>query len=115
MRLLYSGEAFDTLLEQIILSQLDNRSKDYDSEYVATDSLGEVVEKLAILHIRMWMLEDRMAEAKTDAEIADIKRKLDICFKQKRPKYVEAINRLVDDAVSRGKSLKEDSVKIYKG
>ena len=29
----------------------------------------EVVEKLVILHVRMWMLEDAMAEAKTDSEL----------------------------------------------
>lgn len=84
-------------------------------EYIPTDNLGEVIEKLVILHIRTWMLEDAAQEAKTDEDLADIKRKVDICFKQKRPKYVQAINRMVDDAIIRGKSLAEDSVKFYKG
>lgn len=84
-------------------------------EYVPTDNLGEVIEKLVILHIRTWMLEDAAQAATTDEELADIKRKVDICFKQKRPKYVQAINRMVDDAILRGKSLAEDSVKLYKG
>jgi len=86
-----------------------------DVEYVETDSLGEVVEKLAILHIRTWMLEDAIQVAKTDKEIADLKRKIDICFKVKRPKYVMAINTMIDNAIVQGKSLKEDSVKLYKG
>jgi len=86
-----------------------------DSEYVATDNLGEVIEKLAIIHIRMWMLEDAIQLAKSDEEIAELKRKCDICFNFKRPKYVQAINKLVDDAVIYNKSLREDSVKLYKG
>jgi hypothetical protein len=86
-----------------------------DSEYIATDNLGEIIEKLAIIHIRMWMLEDAMQVAKTDEELADLKRKVDICFKVKRPKYVQAINLLVDEAIRTKKSLREDSVKLYKG
>lgn len=86
-----------------------------DTSYVATDNLGEVVEKLIILHIRTWMLEDMIQSATTDSEVAEIKKKIDICFKQKRPRFVEAINLMVDDAIKSGNSLREDSVKIYKG
>jgi hypothetical protein len=63
----------------------------------------------------MWMLEDAIQAAKSDEEIAELKRKCDICFKVKRPKYVQAINLLVDDAIRNSKSLREDSVKLYKG
>jgi hypothetical protein len=86
-----------------------------DSEYVATDNLGEVIEKLAIIHIRMWMLEDAIQAATSAEEIAELKRKCDICFKVKRPRYVQAINLIVDDAIKHNKSLREDSVKLYKG
>ena len=63
----------------------------------------------------MWMLEDAIQEAKTDAEVSDLKRKIDICFKVKRPRLVQAVNLLVDDAIATGRSLREDSVKLYKG
>ena len=39
----------------------------------------------------------------------------DICFKQKRPKLVQANNRQVSDAIVNNTSLVEDSVKLYKG
>jgi hypothetical protein len=84
-------------------------------DYTHTDNMGEVIEKLVILHIRMWMLEDAAQNAKTDQELADIKRKIDICFKQKRPKFVQAINVMIDESIINGKSLVEDSVKLYKG
>jgi hypothetical protein len=82
---------------------------------IATDNLGEVVEKLCILHIRTWFLEDMVGVAKTDEEVASLKRKIDTCFKQKRPQYIQAINRMVDDAIVNSRNLTEDSVKIYKG
>lgn len=86
-----------------------------DVYYVYTDSLGEIVEKLAILHIRTWMLEDAIQAAQTPEEIASLKKKIDICFKIKRPALVQALNTLVDDAIRNGKPLMEDSVKHYKG
>jgi hypothetical protein len=41
---------------------------------------GEIIEKLIILHIRIWMLEDKSSEVKNDTDLADIKRKIDTCF-----------------------------------
>ena len=86
-----------------------------DIIFSETDNLGEVVEKLCILHLRTWMLEDAAQEATTDEELGALKRKIDICFKQKRPRLVQAINRQVSDAIINNTSLIEDSVKLYKG
>jgi hypothetical protein len=111
------GESIEDIIKRTVDDVLDN-TRDYglpDSNYIATDNLGEVIEKLAIIHIRMWMLEDAIQAATSDTEIAELKRKCDICFKVKRPKYVQAINALVDDAITNNKSLREDSVKLYKG
>jgi hypothetical protein len=63
----------------------------------------------------MWYLEDAISSATSDSEIAELKRKIDICFKVKRPRYVEAINRMMEDSIVNSKSLVEDSVKHYKG
>lgn len=108
------GETFEKVIKDTVDRILSERELP-DAEYIATDNLGEVVEKLAIIHIRMWMLEDAIQMAKTDEEIAELKRKCDICFKVKRPKFVQAVNLLVDDAIANNKSLREDSVKLYKG
>jgi hypothetical protein len=110
------GESIETIISNTVNSVLSNKESGMpDSNYIATDNLGEVIEKLAIIHIRMWMLEDAFQSAKSDEEMAELKRKVDICFKVKRPKYVQAINLMVDDAIRNNKSLKEDSVKLYKG
>ena len=61
------------------------------------------------------MLEDRVGVATEDSEVASLKKKIDICFKQKRPSYIQAVNRMIDDAIVNQTSLVEDSVKSYEG
>ena len=109
------GEFIENIIKETVDRVLFSGEEVPDVEYIATDNLGEIVEKLAILHIRTWMLEDAIQEATTDEEIAHLKRKIDICFKVKRPKLVQAINIMIDDAITNEKSLREDSVKLYKG
>jgi len=108
------GSVINDAIQNKVDEVLSQRSMP-EVEYIQTDNLGEVVEKLVILHIRTWMLEDAIQEAISDEHIAELKRKIDICFKSKRPKLVQAINLLVDDAITTSKSLREDSVKLYKG
>lgn len=107
------GEVIETCIKETVNEVLSRRELP-DIEYIETDNLGEVVEKLAILHVRMWMLEDMISASTTDEELADLKRKIDICFKIKRPRLVQALNLLVDNSIAKNKSLREDSVKVYK-
>lgn len=109
------GNIIEKEIKEKVDQFLKNESQNKDFIYIATDSIGEVIEKLVILHIRIWMLEDSIDKCKDDSSVAEVKKKLDICFKIKRPKLVQAINCLIDDAINNYKSLKEDSVKIYKG
>lgn len=111
------ASVLDTIIREHVNALLNNRDIKYiePPEYAASDSFGEVLEKLAILHIRTWHLEDAMQSAKTDSELADLKRKVDVCFKVKRPKLVAALNAIIDDAIKNERSLREDSVKLYKG
>jgi hypothetical protein len=108
------GETIEDLIK-LKIDEVLSKKEMPDTEYIATDNLGEVIEKLVILHIRTWMLEDQLPLAKDDAEVGIIKKKIDICFKIKRPKFVQAINLIVEDAIMNNKSLKEDNVKLYKG
>lgn len=109
---------FGNLIDECIkttVNEVLSRKELPDVEYIETDNLGEVVEKLSILHTRMWMLEDAIQAASSNDEIAELKKKIDICFKIKRPRLVQAVNSLVDNAIIQNKSLREDSVKLYKG
>ena len=110
------GEKIEDLIKNKTQKLLnEGKNVELPEDIIETDNLGEVIEKLSILHCRMWYLEDAISDAKSDNEIAELKRKIDICFKIKRPKYVQAINRMVENSIINGKSLVEDSVKIYKG
>ena len=84
-------------------------------DILEVDSIGEIIEKLCILHIRNWMLEDIAGQMNTDKDYASVKRKVEICYKEKRPKFIEIINRKIDDSITIGKSLFEENIKRYKG
>jgi len=110
------GEKIEEVIKNIVHETLNNSKEvDLPNDLIETDNIGEVIEKLSILHCRMWYLEDVIGESTNDEDIAKYKKKIDICFKQKRPKYVEAINRMIDKSIKQNKSLIEDSVKLYKG
>jgi len=110
------GEKIEDIIRDTT-KELLNRGKNVEmpEDLIQTDNIGEVIEKLSILHCRMWYLEDAISSTTSDSEIAELKRKIDICFKVKRPRYVEAINRMMEDSIVNSKSLVEDSVKHYKG
>ena len=110
------GEKIEEIIKKIVTAVLNtDRKVELPQDIIETDNLGEIIEKLSILHCRMWYLEDAISEAKSNDEIAELKKKIDICFKIKRPKYVEAINRMVDLSIRNEKTIVEDSVKLYKG
>lgn len=107
-------DEFDNFIKIKVQEILSKKEIPEIKDIIETDNIGEILEKLVILHIRTWMLEDAVQLVKTDEELASIKRKIDICFKQKRPKLVEAINRMINNSIITGKSLVEDNVKLYK-
>jgi len=88
-----------------------------DAEFVASETIGEVIDKLVILNIRIWHLEDEKEKATTDAELGAIQRKLQSCFRSKRPRLVAALNALLKAAVLQGRFdlLDDEYVKTYKG
>jgi hypothetical protein len=110
------GDMFESVIHAKVREVLsESKEVGLPTDIIETDNLGEVIEKLAILHCRMWYLEDAISNAQSTTEVADLKKKIDICFKVKRPRYVEAINRMIQNAIVTGKTLEEDSVKLYKG
>jgi len=108
------NELIDAHIKEYVKEVCEKKAIPEDISFIETDNIGEVLDKLIIVHIRAWMLEDTIHKNISDADLATVKRKLDICFKQKRPKLIEAINKLIEKSVVEGKSLVEDNVKIYK-
>jgi hypothetical protein len=111
-----TGINIENIIKDVVNETLKSKTiPDLPPDYTNTDNIGEVIEKLCILHIRTWFLEDMAGLAKTDEELANIKRKVDIFYKKKRPVLVQALNKMIDQCILTEKSLCENSVKIYKG
>lgn len=109
------AETIESVIKQKVEEILKEKKIPELKELVQTDNVAEIIEKLIILHIRMWMLEDKADITTDEKELLLIEKKLDICFKQKRPKLVQALNLILDNSIRNSESLIEDSVKIYEG
>lgn len=83
----------------------------YDEIY--TDTLAELIDKLIIVHIRYWYLEDAMAKAETDEELATLRRKSEILFKEKRPMLVAGFDKLIFNLLKGRNSYTPSNVKHY--
>ena len=105
----------ELLLEEI--AERFNKESIHNQDIEFSESFAEIMDRFIVLHIRMWKLEDAIAEAKNDSEVADLKRKVDYCFKDRRPKLTKAINSYLDVYVNKNsvKKFSEENVKLYKG
>ena len=105
----------ELLLEEI--AERFDKEPIHNTDIEFSESFAEIMDRFVVLHIRMWKLEDAIAEAKSDSEVADLKRKIDYCFKDRRPKLTKAINSYLDIYVNKNhvKKFSEENIKIYKG
>ena len=105
----------ELLLEEI--AERFNKEPIHNVDIEFSESFAEIMDRFIVLHIRMWKLEDAIAEAKSDSEVADLKRKIDYCFKDRRPKLTKAINSYLDVYVNKNqvKKFSEENIKLYKG
>ena len=77
------GKELDKYIQEKVKELLDkDKFPQYDSVY--SDTLSELIDKLIIVHIRYWYLEDAMANAKTDEELVMYRKKSESLFKEKR-------------------------------
>lgn len=113
----------DNRMEQIsdlLLKEIESR---FEKEPLNIDGLefsesfAEMLDRFIVLHIRMWKLEDAIFDAKSDSEVAELKRKIDYCFKDRRPKLTKAINFFLDAYIDKNhhKKFVEPNIKFYNG
>lgn len=106
------------IISQLIQEEIEERFNEQylmECELDFSDNFAELLEKLFILHIRVWRLEDLAGQSKDDEELANLKRKIDFCFKKKRPELIRCINSMMDDFVLNKRKFLEESVKSYDG
>ena len=109
-----AGKTLDQYIEEKVHKVL-NQTKFPEYDDVYTDTLAEVVDKLIIVHIRYWYLEDAMAKAKTDSELATLRRKSEILFKEKRPMLVAGFDKVLVNMVTGRTKYTPSNLKKYAG
>ena len=110
-------------LEQISKLLLEEIQERFNKEPLNIDGLEfsesypEMLDKFIVQHIRMWKMEDMIGESKDNNEIADLKKKVDYLFKDRRPKLWRAIGLYLDAHISKNHfiPIAEQNVKLYKG
>ena len=76
------GKIFDDAIKSRVEEILkENKFPEYDSVY--SDTFSELIDKLIIVHIRYWYLEDAMANCKTDEELVKYRKNQNHYLKKK--------------------------------
>ena len=89
------GEELDKYIQNRVKEVLDN-SKFPEYDDIHSDSFSELIDKLIIVHIRLWYLEDVMSVEKDADKMMLLKKKADITFKEKRPMLVRSIDKIIN-------------------
>ena len=116
------AKAFDSLLanavDDIVRAIQTNNLPRAEERLIASETMGHVIEKLIILNIRYWHLEDLAGSlSPEDTRYAEVKRKSEHLFAVERPRLISALNLMLKTAVSQhGADFLEDyNTKLYKG
>lgn len=107
------GEGLDEYIQKKVREYEVSGTVHYDDIY--TDTFSELIDKLIVVHIRYWNFENDLALAQTDKEVAEIKRKSEILFKEKRPMLVKALDKLFYQRINGNVNYTPSNLKNYKG
>lgn len=90
-RLIANLDAAISALTKFRLSQDLPDPSEFDS--IETDSYGQLIDKLLVVHIRYWNLENEMSSELGDSDLADRRRLSEPLFKVWRPMLVRALDK----------------------
>ena len=108
------GEELDKYIQKKVKEILDKEKfPEYDN--IHSDSFSELIDKLAVVHIRLWYLEDAMSVENDPENMVVLKRKADITFKQKRPMLVKAIDKTIINMCNGTFNPESENPKLYNG
>jgi hypothetical protein len=108
------GEKLDEYIQKKVKEILDkDKFPEYDN--IHSDSFSELIDKLAVVHIRLWYLEDAMSIETNPEKMLVLKRKADITFKQKRPMLVKAIDKTIINICNGKFNQESENTKFYNG
>ena len=108
------GKELDKYIQNKVKEILDvNKFTEYDD--VHSDSFSELIDKLIVVHTRLWYLEDAMSIEESPEDMVNLKRKADITFKQKRPMLVKAIDKTIINMCNGKFKPESENPKLYNG
>lgn len=106
---------FDQAIKDLVTLRLGS-SKFPNFDKIETDTFGEIIDKLIIVHIRYWYLEDQMGDKElSDSEIATLRKKSESLFKIKRPMLVNALDKVIINIIKKREIEIPENLKLYKG
>jgi len=106
----YIKESVREILEK---NKFPDELTTYDN--IFTDTFSELIDKLCIVHIRYWYLEDAMATCENDEDLVVFRKKSESLFKEKRPMLVAALDKLIIKTLNGEISYTPIGTKHYKG
>lgn len=107
------GKIIDKYVEKKV-NKLLNESKFPDYDNIVTDTFSELIDKLCIVHIRYWYLEDAMASSTNDEELVTLRKKSESLFKEKRPMLVHGLDKYITLLVNKQINSDPINYKHYK-
>jgi len=111
-----ASKALDEYIKNRVDEFLRKEIKDIEYDNVYSDTFSELIDKLIIVHIRYWMLEDQMGLNKNDTlKVGSLKLKADNLFKEKRPMLVEALDKMIIKIAAGEVKYTPLNNKLYRG
>tara|TARA_R100001015_G_C4634316_1_gene200592 strand:- start:3866 stop:4231 length:366 start_codon:yes stop_codon:yes gene_type:complete len=108
------GIEIDKYIQAKVKEILDkDKFPEYDD--VHSDTFSELIDKLIIVHIRVWYVEDALNTEKDPKKFMQLKRKSDVAFKEKRPALVKAIDKTITNICTGKFNPTAENPKLYEG
>jgi len=108
----------DKLIKEIIACPAFKEKLQGDFHiHVTPITLTYLIERLVITHVKLYMMEDQVRNTNlTDAQVGEIKRRIDYWNGVQRPRLVEGIGEIFAKAVKEGNEelVREPNLKDYK-
>lgn len=105
----------DEAINNLVWYRIQNPPPQDFFDDIETDSFGQLVDKLLIVHIRYWNLEDEMAHETSDVVLAEKRRASEPLFKVYRPMLVRALDKKNALLLKSNKNELMQLPKNYKG
>ena len=107
----------DSYIKEFMASDEFRSLVESDCNFNPPVTLTYALERLAIIHVKLWMLEDQVRNPDfSDAQIGVLKRRIDYLNGVMRPRLIAGLGEIFAKAVKEGNEelVREPNLKDYK-